>query len=595
MEYASHQTSLKPLLCMVILTLFTSWLPAQNVNDDDIRVSTELSRSSVYVGDELSYQIVVRGSTNPMPPEIEFPDLVRSQFHGRTSQSFTTQRIINGVRRSVTERSFIFQYTLTALGEGQIQIPAPTVVVGSKTYTGEPSTFQALLPSRSDDDDMEILLDRTDIYLNETVEVECVWWIADQTSEFNFSASTFPESFVIRPVEQRGSGQYQVDFILNGQSMSGTVETGSHKGKQMSRFSFRISITPSELGDFELGPLRAIFTRHSGTGNRFRAFAESEPVSVRVLRVPDEGQPPNYTGAIGQFQVFSRASNSRVNVGDPIQLTLRIRGEEPMLGANTPPDLHQSPDFLDRFKIDSGGWREITPRNQGTRLFETTIRALDENVTRIPPIKLPSFNPAIGSYKVYQSDPIPIDVTAVKEITLADAIVRGSENTPAIPTRQTVDKIELTNAAPGLWAHGSASEIESQDGFNLAVILKDPAWQTLLVTPPLVYFASLGLAGFIRNRDQSLLVLRNAYRSAKHKHGDEALRTYLSEVLDIDFGAVSAMDAYQLPVDEELRHECYRVLIKYEYFAAQHDQIDTRDLLQRVHRQSMTRRRGVVT
>lgn len=590
MRSTTLQRNTTLLLSLFMLCLHTEVAVAQNTNDE-ITVSTEVSRSSVYVGDEVLYQIIIKGSTNPQPPEIEFPPSVRSQFQGRTSQSFSSQRIINGVRRSVTERSFIFQYTLTAMSEGTIRIPAPNIVIDGMVYTGDETSFQALLPSRSDEDDMEILIDRTDIYLNETVEAECVWWIADQTSEFNFSASTFPESFVIRPAEQRASGQYQVDFSLNGQSMTGTVETGMHNGRQMSRFSFKISITPSELGDFELGPLRAIFTRHSGTGSRFRAFAESAAIPIHVHAVPSEGRPENYEDAIGEFQLVTRASNSRVNVGDPIQLTLRIRGTEPMLGANTPPDLTRDSEFASQFKIDTGGWREVTPRNSGTRLFETTIRALNDQVRQIPPVKLPSFNPTLGSYKVYQSEPIPLEVTAVKEVTLADAIVRGSENTPTTPSRPTIDRIELTTASPGLWAHGSASEIEQEDHFSLPQTLTNHAWQTALAAPPLLYIASLGLVAYRRNRDETLLRLRKAYRSAKREQGDAVLRSYLARVLNIDLGAVSAIDAYQLPVPDALQRECYQSLLKDAQCATRSDGHNPQDLLRRVHQQCLTHHR----
>lgn len=568
----------------VILLGYLSTIGFAQDNNDEVRVTTELSRSSVYVGDDVSYQIIVKGSTNPMPPEVMFPDLVRAQFHGRTSQSFTTQRIINGVRRSVTERSFIFQYTLTAMGEGEIVIPAPTVVVEGVTHTGDTAAFQALLPSRSYDDEVEILIERTEVYLNETVEAECVWWIADQTSEFNFSASSFPDSFVLRPTSQNTTGQYQVDFILNGQSMSGTVETDTRNGRQMSRFSFRISITPSELGEYELGPLRAIFTRHSGTGSRFRAFAESEMIPIRVLSVPIEGRPKNYRDAIGEFELSSRASNTRVNVGDPIQLTLRIRGQEPMLGANTPPDLNSDPDFTERFKLDSAGWREITPRTTGNRAFETTVRAIDDRVTQIPSVKLPSFNPTLGAYKIYQTDPIPLEVMPVKEITLADAIIRGSEITSSTTVRPSIDRIELTTASPGLWAHSTASDIAHESRFSLEESVTNPIWQVMLGTPPLLYIASLSIVHYRRNRNESLHRMRTTFLASKKLHGIAALRRYLSGVLEIDYGAVSAIDAYQLPINVTLQRECYEAMLESEYVEPRDALTQANDLLLRIHR-----------
>lgn len=568
----------------LVLLLLAAPLKAQGTADDEISVTTEISRSSVYVGDELTYQVVVRGASNPLQPEVVFPDLLRTQFNGRSSQSYTSMRIINGVRRSVTDRSFIFQFTLTPMGEGSIEIPAPRVEINGQIYSGDPVSFEALLPVRSDADEMEIIVGRSTLYQNETAEIECVWWIGDQTSEFNFSSSAFPESFKLTAVEQNTSGQYKVDFTLNGQPMTGVVETQEHNGQQMSRFSFRIAITPTEVGRFELGPLRAIFTRHSGTGSRFRAYVESEPVDIEVIHVPEQGRPANYNGAIGQFQLTARASNSSVNVGDPIQLTLRIRGEEPMIGVSDAPDLLLDPAFLDQFKVDSEGWREVSPRNRGMRLYETTIRALDDRVTQIPPIQLPSFNPDIGEYRIYRSEAIPLQVTAVREVTLADALVSPSQDTIESPRHRSIDRIELTTATPGLWAHGSREEILQNRGFNLAQALNQPGWQAALAVPPGLFLCACVVVGFRRTRDEELHRHSLAYRQAKRHSGTEALRVYLSAVMDIDLEATTANDAMNMPISDKLRAAVYQRLLTVEGGSqAEQPEHDVRDLLRKMH------------
>ncbi len=550
-------------LFIAIIAFLTPSLAAQISGNDEITVQVELSRSSVYVGDELSYQVVVRGAKNPQPPEIEFPNQVRAQFHGRTSQSYTGMRIINGVRRSVTDRSFIFQYTLTAMEEGSVRIDAPVVIADGQTIRGQTSGFEALLPTRSNNDEFEISIDRQELYQNETVEIECVWWIGDNTSEFNLTSSILPESFEVRAADYRGGGQYKIDFTLNGQSMSGYVETATRNGREMSRFTFRMSITPTETGSFELGPMRSIFTRQEGTGNRYRAYVESNTIPIVVMSVPAEGRPDNYEGAIGHYTLTARASNTNVNVGDPIELTLRIRGDEPMMGVQDAPDLTADAGFVDRFKIDSDGWREIAPRNQGTRLYEITIRALDDRVTEIPPVRLPSFNPILGTYKVYSSDPIPINVKSVKEVTLADALInqREGRDSPPAARRPEIERIELTPAAPGLWAHDSGEAILRNPGFNLAQTLREPIWQTTLAGPPTVFLLAWGVVAYRRSRDPDAQRLALAYRSAKRARGVNALHVYIAIALNIDPDSVTAQDARLLPVEVPLQEQVYQAMI----------------------------------
>ena len=547
---------------LIIICVVASAAHAQLGADDGVRVEADLSRQSVYVGDEVSYSITVYGADNPEPPEIEFPGLVRAVFHGRSSQSFTSMQVdSSGRQRTVTRRSFVFQYTLTATREGIVEIPAPSVEDGGKTYRGPVTSFRALLPSESTEDLLELRFERTHLFQNETIEGECVWWIGDSTSEFNFSSSSIPDSFEIRPVPVPGGSQYTLDFPLAGQTLTGRVDTAIRDGRERSRFTFRFTITPTRTGTIELGPMQAIFTRQSGTGSRYRAYVDSNTVAFEVMPVPSAGKPDLYEGAIGSFSLASRASNTRVNVGDPISLTLRIEGQEPMTGVQNAPDLTRDPEFSEQFKVDSDGWREVMPRRNGVRTYETTVRALSDSVQEIPAIKVPSFDPVAGRYETFASDPIPLSVTAVKEVTLADALVTTPREGPTTPTRPSIDHIELTPAAPGLWAHGSADQMRSDPGFNLAKTLQDPKWIVTLAAPPVVYLALLSVIGYRRSRNPELVRIMRTYRAARAQSGIASLRTYVSGVLNISPEAITASDAMQLPIEDRLRRMAYEQML----------------------------------
>lgn len=570
-------------LVLMLFLLSGSYAWAQVSSDSEIRVETELSRSSVFVGDELSYSIVVYGALNPRKPEVNFPEGVRAVFHGRSSQSFTSMRYENGQRRSVTQRSYIFQYTVTALSAGEFTIPAPTVEENQTTYTGTPSTFSSLLPAESDEDELVILLDRTQLYQNETIEVECVWWIGNNTSEFNFSSSALPESFEIRPLPADTNSQYEVDFVLNGQSMSGAISTVRRDGVERFRFSFRFTITPTEIGMYDLGPFRSIFTRQSGAGSRYRAFVESEATPIQVIPVPDEGKPAGYDGAIGAYSVDARASNNRVNVGDPIELTLRISGREPMTGLQDAPDLSSIPSFTEQFKVDSEGWRETRPRRDGVRTYTTTIRALTDRVSQIPPIEIPSFDPEQGDYRVYASDAIPLSVTSVREITLDDAIINPGSASTSAPSRPQVERIELTPAAPGLWAHGSIEEMQRDAGFDLPRTLSQPAWIVALASPPTLYLGLSVILAARRGRDENLVRLAKAYKEAKRAAGVESLRIYISQSMNIERDAVVASDAMLMQADPPLRDQAYQRLLDAERPGPDTPSIDCSTLLREIH------------
>ncbi|CAN0594168.1 unnamed protein product, partial [Laminaria digitata] len=184
-----------------------------------------------------------------------------------------------------------------------------------------------------------------------------------------------------------------------------------------------------------------------------------------------------------------------------------------------------------------------------------TIRALDDRVTEIPSIRLSSFNPDLGTYKAYNSDPIPLKVKSVKEVTLADALInqREGHDAPAPAGRPEIERIELTPAAPGLWAHAKGDEVLKNPGFNLAQTLSNPAWQTTLAAPPTIFLLAWCTLAYRRSRDPDVQRLVYAYRSAKRARGVHALRVYIAIAMNIDQDSITAQDARLLPVDETLQ------------------------------------------
>lgn len=516
---------------------------------DPVTIEVELSRSRVYVGDDLTYQVIVRGAENPPPPEVEFPSGVRAGYNGRSSHSFTTMRIINGRRQSVTDQRFSFQYTLTAIESGSIAIPSPKITINGQTITGQEISFDSALPTKSDSDEILITIERESIYLNETVEAECTWWIGNQTSDFSFASTMIPSTFQISPLEPPPGGQQTVRVIMNGEALIGVVMPGRHFGQDMTKLVFRFSVTPQEAGSFLLGPIRAVFTRHSGTGQNYRAYIESDSIPVVVKHVPIDGRPNGYAGAIGAYRVFTKASNSIVNVGDPIQLIYRVEGKEPMVGLNDAPNLAH----LRGFKASSDGWRETLPKRSGIREFTTTIRAINAQVDEIPPIGFPSFHPETTSYQSYQSRPIPIVVQAVDVVTLSDAIVTGGLSVPN--TSSSWEHIELTPLQPGLWAHGAASEILQENSFSYANLVRSPTVIAVAASGPVLFSITM-LIGFVRNREhQQRRVLCRAYahgrRLEKQGRTHESLCHYLAIALDMNPDSVAANDAFLLPINDE--------------------------------------------
>ncbi|MDF1808797.1 MAG: BatD family protein [Phycisphaerales bacterium] len=592
------------LILSIVLFLSTPIAYGQN---QEVIVETEVSRERVYVGDKIVYQVLVYSPDDPAMPVIEFPDSTRVEFRGRSSQSYTTMELVDGRRRSITRQRFSYQYSLSAIEPGLISIPAPVFEINGQTVSGTEAQFESILPSKSDSDRVVIKIDRTDLYLNESITVECTWWIGDNTSDFNLSSSDIDDSFEILGVDSNIVGSQRVGFELGGQRVVGTVVQDASQGS--TKLVFQISITPTKLGIFEFGPIRVVFTRNTGTGSSFRSYTESDPIQIKVIEVPKRNQPTDYSGAIGNFRVQTKASNSRVNVGDPIELTLRIIGDEPMTGIQNAPNLNLYKEFAQHFKISSEGWRESLPRKAGLRDYSITIRATDSSVDEIPAIGVPSFNPTTQEYRTYASNPIPLQVNAVEEITLSDAVISGN-STPDQQVIESKDRVELTTASPGLWAHQSADQIASSislgrsTNFQLSTYLTDPRWISVIATGPSIFLLSILIVAVNGNRQTDAYEARKAWKKSKSflraGNSSAAIRVYLSGVLGMNQDAVTREDVSRLVISSQCSDQLTQMMMgsektKWDEQSQAQDisKSDVETLLREVHRQVIGRKGGL--
>ena len=55
-------------------------------------------------------------------------------------------------------------------------------------------------------------------------------------------------------------------------------------------------------------------------------MVSSQPLKLTVLPLPEEGKPSGFYGLVGQYTISASATPTKVNVGDPITLTVKVGG-----------------------------------------------------------------------------------------------------------------------------------------------------------------------------------------------------------------------------------------------------------------------------
>ncbi len=142
----------------------------------------------------------------------------------------------------------------------------------------------------------------------------------------------------------------------------------------------------------------------------------SPELDMEVLSLPEEGRPPGFNGAIGEFHLLVTGDPLEVEAGEPITLTMTVSGQGNF-------DRVQAPELS-----QTEGWKSYTPSSEflkddgpgyGKKVFEQALVAKSSKVKEIPAVTFSYFDPAAAAYKTVTSSPIPFRVkgAVVEEVT----------------------------------------------------------------------------------------------------------------------------------------------------------------------------------
>ena len=136
----------------------------------------------------------------------------------------------------------------------------------------------------------------------------------------------------------------------------------------------------------------------------------SAAAELKVVPLPTEGQPKDFSGAVGDFQVKSDIAPARVAAGDPQTLRLHITGvgnfdrvDSTMFG------------HLDHWKTYPAK-SSFTPTDpagyKGETVFEQPLIATRSGEQSIPELEFSYFNPNTRRYERAHTEPIKVTVAA---------------------------------------------------------------------------------------------------------------------------------------------------------------------------------------
>jgi hypothetical protein len=466
-----------------VTALLTSSVSAQ------VRVSAQVdSRRDIYVGEGFNFYIVIQGSENAGSVDLQPLQEYNPQNAGNRQQS--SINIINGkTTQSVTT---VMTYTLTATRPGRLQIPSLTVEVDGKTYRTNPLSVNIIRPGTTDQLDLEVALSQQRCYVGQPVIMTVKFFISADVGNFQFNIPVFiGDDFYIEEPDV-SDPQAKLYRLNAGTTVMVSQNRVVHNNKDSILLSFSKVLIPKRSGKIAIEPSsvsaavavgrtrsRDPFDSFFGGQTQYRRFmVNSEPVELEVLPLPEEGKPAQFYGLVGQYTISASATPRKVNVGDPITLTIKIGGGKYLKPVQWPA-LEQLPSLAANFKIPS---QKASPAiDNGFKVFTQTIRAKNDKVTEIPSIPLAYFDAEQGKYITAQTEPIKLEVAPTKILTNAD--LEGSDFAPVNREIEAIKK--------GLSANYEDLNTLNDMSFSPLAALANPGYAVIWAVPLLGLISSL--------------------------------------------------------------------------------------------------------
>ncbi len=504
------------------------------------KLQMALSKQTAFVGEPITLRLQISTDEQVTPPDLSAWKDFSVRPTGSMNSSGGTTIIINGRRVRQANVSQIFDYELVPRRAGTLVLTPIQVVVDGQAQATPQTIIQVQTPPEQVNFKLRVKAPKTATYVGEPVEVSLVFYFRAQLKN-NIQTTSSPfddlESFHV----------YSPD---GDQGKSGPVEILD--GQQFNTHVFRKILIPRSAGNVTLGSGTIVFFAKTGERNvrdffgrtvrepvYERSIVASPPVTLNVKDVPQEGRPASFAGHIGEYRIRAEASPTEVNVGDPITLKVTLSGPPHLDHVDLPPLADQS-GLASLFKIPTE--RESGKEQGREKVFTQTIRALNDQVTEIPPLELPYFDTRAGAYQMAKSAAIPLTVHATRVVTAGDA--EG-----LTPVGQTS---ELKAMTQGIAHNYEGMDVLEDQRFGPRSWLRSPGSLATIASPPVAYLALLIFITALRRRnaDPAAVLSRRALADLTGRlPGADSLdavlavfRDYLGAKLRLASGALTFKD-----------------------------------------------------
>ena len=404
-------------------------------------------------------------------------------------------QIVNGQRSEWREVTFVYRWRVEAPAAGRYEVPPLTVAQGAKAATSRAAAFTARPMEVTSDMIVRMDLPERPVWVGETFDVALEWLITRDVERHEFVVPLFA-SDAVRVEPAPGDGQ-TFAFPAGAANIELPVlrDNVTEDGVGYTRLRFPARVTALAPGALDIAPVRVAARLEAGSVRDAFGFrrtrtalfqAEGERRRLTVRSLPQAGRPPGFVNAVGRgFAIAVQASRSVVQVGDPIELAVTVRGDGDLEGLSLPPLSGPGALPAHLFSVPSAAPFGVVDAAANAKTFDVTVRVMSAEAREVPAITLPYFDPVAGEYATTQSRPIALSVQTGTVIGAADVATAAPPATAPVPTPRAA-----TPASTGSLLGADMALSDPNETLRVPWGTKlTPHWLALL------YLAPLTLAG----------------------------------------------------------------------------------------------------
>lgn len=392
-------------ILILTLTLFSG--PLMSWAADDIRLEATVNSTTVSLEDVIEFKLTVYNSKDNIDP-VQLPLI--DGFDARFVGPATRYMIINGV--SSSERSLI--YNLFPSKAGRFQLPSVSMTIEGKVYQTSPIDIDVVEKSQG-----AALADAAEADLQQSINDKVFMTAALEPKEVYVGQKT---PLVMKVFVNGLSLQLAGTPYLKPDGFTADSTANMQKSREVlngisyDSLRFDTNIYPSRPGMLKVGPFTAqgeLIYRVRESNDIFGDFfgrTQSRPITltapaveIKVLPLPEEGRPADFSGAVGNYDFKVSVTPLSVKVGDPLTVKMTI-SKEGSFKRLTFPKIGDS-----RFKTYEPQIKE----EENAAFLEQVIIPTSKEVNQIPAVSFSYFDPLDKTYKMITQGPFNIEVTEV--------------------------------------------------------------------------------------------------------------------------------------------------------------------------------------